>query len=384
VLQEFWVYCQPVDLYACLAGRLRSNVSVAMLMLNSTTCCVSTATCMRYQVNHMGRCCAHAHVVGAQPVCLSRTLCYHREAARTPASVHGHAGSLRLELGGLSSTPLSVVAALCHKTEASVRASYGCHPSAMDLPWALGPGLCTLCTCHTTVTLDAGVSADIQHAAAPAPSTVGRHEHGHSGHGSSQPDTAAQQHSSRRSCAEARGHHAGHGCAPAGRLQHPDHTLMPAPAVRKSSQSCWLPCISAWHCRSALAATAFHCHPAEDHQDLRHLKPRQGAPMTSRLQPHLAFGLIPAEAAVLCGSVSIDSQRLELQHFVSLDKVGCCHCMLSDFISGILSRWSKWQLWATSSCDAVAPQPLITCENATGHAEAGHTAHRATAAASAE
>ena len=38
VLQEFWVYCQPVDLYACLAGRLRSNVSVAMLMLNSTTC----------------------------------------------------------------------------------------------------------------------------------------------------------------------------------------------------------------------------------------------------------------------------------------------------------------------------------------------------------
>ena len=44
MLQEFWVYCQPVDLYACLAGRLRSNVSVAMLMLNSTTCCVSTAT----------------------------------------------------------------------------------------------------------------------------------------------------------------------------------------------------------------------------------------------------------------------------------------------------------------------------------------------------
>ena len=29
VLQEFWVYCQPVDLYACLAGRLRSNVSAA-------------------------------------------------------------------------------------------------------------------------------------------------------------------------------------------------------------------------------------------------------------------------------------------------------------------------------------------------------------------
>lgn len=83
--------------------------------------------------------------------------------------------------------------------------------------------------------------------------------------------------------------------------------------------------------------------------------------MTSRLQPHLAFGLIPAEAAVLIASVAIDSQRLESQHFVSLDKVGRCHWMLSGFISGILSRWSNWQLWATSSCDAVAPQPLITC-----------------------
>jgi hypothetical protein len=72
----------------------------------------------------------------------------------------------------------------------------------------------------------------------------------------------------------------------------------------------------------SMAATGFHHNPAEDHQDLRHLKPRQGAPMTSRLQPRLAFGLIPAEAAVLCGCVSIDSQRLESQHFVSLDEVG--------------------------------------------------------------
>ena len=61
---------------------------------------------------------------------------------------------------------------------------------------------------------------------------------------------------------------------------------------------------------------------AEDHQDLRHLKPRQGAPMTSRLQPHLAFGLIPAEAAVLCGYVAIDSQCLESQHPVCQGKVG--------------------------------------------------------------
>ncbi len=75
--------------------------------------------------------------------------------------------------------------------------------------------------------------------------------------------------------------------------------------------------------------------------------------MTSRLQPHLAFGLIPAEAAVLCGCVSIDSQYLESQHPVSLDKVGRCHWMLSGFTSGMLSRWRKWQLWATSSCDAV-------------------------------
>ena len=55
-----------------------------------------------------------------------------------------------------------------------------------------------------------------------------------------------------------------------------------------------------------------------------------------------------------------------------------------DVVWRHLSRWSKWQLWAASSCDAVAPQSLIMCETATGHAEAGHTAHRATATASAE
>lgn len=29
MLQEFWVYCQPVDLYSCLAGRQRCNVGTA-------------------------------------------------------------------------------------------------------------------------------------------------------------------------------------------------------------------------------------------------------------------------------------------------------------------------------------------------------------------
>ena len=55
-----------------------------------------------------------------QPSLLNRNLCYHREAARNPESSGAHASRLRLELSGAGSSPLSLLAALCHKTAVEV------------------------------------------------------------------------------------------------------------------------------------------------------------------------------------------------------------------------------------------------------------------------
>lgn len=91
-------------------------------MSNSTNLCKASCFVL---LTRSGTCNVAEHMsalIRAQPVCLSRTLCYHREAARTPGSVRGHTGSLRLELCDLGRTSLSVVVALCHKTEAGVRA----------------------------------------------------------------------------------------------------------------------------------------------------------------------------------------------------------------------------------------------------------------------
>lgn len=60
---------------------------------------------------------------------------------------------------------------------------------------------------------------------------------------------------------------------------------------------------------------------AEAHPDLRHLKPQQGARMISRLRPHLAFGLIPAEAEVSWGYIPVADQVIASQQFISLGEV---------------------------------------------------------------
>ncbi len=62
--------------------------------------------------------------------------------------------------------------------------------------------------------------------------------------------------------------------------------------------------------------------PAADaHPDLRHVKPRHGVRLTSRLTPQLAFGLLPAEAEVLWGYVPISGQVIAAQQLTSLSTV---------------------------------------------------------------
>lgn len=93
-LAAFWVYCQPVDLYSSLAARLSQN-----------------------------------------PAILNRTLCYHREAAQSPDNVSGREGLLQLNLHGRCSTPVSVLAALCHRTATQEFVPLSCtllHLSAGD------------------------------------------------------------------------------------------------------------------------------------------------------------------------------------------------------------------------------------------------------------
>lgn len=85
--------------------------------------------------------------------------------------------------------------------------------------------------------------------------------------------------------------------------------------------------------------------PAADaHPDLRHVKPRHGVRLTSRLTPQLAFGLLPAEAEVLWGYVPISGQVIAAQQLTSLSTVSW-NCGTAWHTSTVLLCSKRHKAW---------------------------------------